>query len=64
MAVKVPTVVLETLEAIRRSGETNMLDRPRVQVIADRMEAYETVVWLEDNKKLYAQGIFEGFEAE
>ncbi len=62
--IKIPQTVYDTLEHIRQSGETNMLDRLRVQQIADRLEAYETVLWIEDHPQLYARGIFQGFESE
>lgn len=64
MAIKIPTKVFEELERIRQSGETNMLDYNMVMVLANKHEEYETVVWLADNKKVYAEGIFEGFEPE
>ena len=59
--VVAPRRVREQLEAIRQSGETNMLDRPQVQVIADRCEFYELVVWIEDHPREYAEAIFHGF---
>jgi len=62
MAVQVPAKVHQQLEAIRQSGEINMLDRNGVQFIANREEYYELVVWIEDNRDAYAQGIFHGFE--
>lgn len=62
MAVRVPAEVLAGLEEVRRSGETNMFDRPAVQVLANRNGAFSTVIWIEENKDLYARGIFEGFE--
>jgi len=64
MAVKVSSKVLEGLEAVRSSGQINMLDRPGVQKIAHDMGYHDTVLWIEENKKDYARGIFEGFEAE
>lgn len=64
-AVKVPQDVLDGLEAVRQSGLTNMLDRTRVQQIANEMGYSATVLWIqEEPKKTYAQGIFNGFEAE
>lgn len=62
--VRVPQTVLEGLETVRRTGFTNMLDRNAVQYWADHFEYYETVVWIEENPKLFAEGIFRGFEAE
>jgi len=60
-AVKVPADVLEGLEYVRESGETNMFDRRAVQKIASREGYYATLLWLEDHQKEYAEGIFSGF---
>lgn len=62
MAVEVPREVFEGLERVRVGGRSNMLDRPAVQRLAYENEDYAAVLWLEDNKELYAQGVFEGFE--
>ena len=62
MAVQVSTEVFEGLERVRHEGHTNMLDRDMVQRLAHENEDYATVIWLEDNKNLYTQGIFAGFE--
>lgn len=61
--VQLPHRVAEQLEAIRQSGETNMLARTVVQLIADRREFYELVVWIEHNPSDYAKAIFCGIEA-
>lgn len=60
----VPREVLEGLEAVRRSGLTNMLDRPRVAEIAEGMGFEEAARWVRGNRELYARGVFQGFEAE
>lgn len=41
--------VLQQQEAIRKSGETNMFHKSRVQAIAYRNDFYELVTWIEDN---------------
>jgi len=61
--VRVPADVLEGLEAVRLSGKTNMLDAPRVIELAYQMEHYATALWVHENRKQYAEGIFRGFEA-
>lgn len=61
--VRVPVDVLEGLEAVRLSGQTNMLDAPRVIELAFEMEHYATALWVHENRKQYAEGIFRGFEA-
>jgi hypothetical protein len=61
--VRAPADVLEGLEAVRLSGKTNMLDAPRVIQLAHEMEYYATALWVHENRKQYAEGIFRGFEA-
>lgn len=64
MAILVPEAVLDGLERVRQEGKTNMLDRLAVQYYANENDDYEMVLWLEDNPRLYAHGVFEGFEVE
>jgi len=59
--VPIPTIVWEGLEAIRLSGETNMLDRPRVIALAEMMGFCETAAWVRDHRDQYVRGIFAGF---
>lgn len=59
--VPIPADVFEGLEAVRRSGLTNMLDRPRVIEIAELWGYDATAKWLRENRNLYAQAIFQGF---
>lgn len=54
--------IKEQIEAIRKSGETNMLDTRMVQWIANREGFYELVVYLEEHKKGYINFIFTGDE--
>lgn len=54
--------IKEQIEAIRQSGETNMLDTRMVQWIANREGFYELVVYLEEHKKGYINFIFTGDE--
>jgi hypothetical protein len=53
-----------SLEAIRASGLSNMLDFNSVQRIANDREFYELVVWMEDHKKDYIHFILTGIEPE
>ena len=62
--VKVPQSVRDGLEAVRLSGKTNMLDVGAVMDIAMYFHEYEAAAWVNNNRKLYAQGIFRGFEEE
>ena len=59
--VSIPAAVYEGLEAVRLSGGTNMLDRPRVIEIAEMMGYDETADWVRHHPRSYAAGIFAGF---
>ena len=61
--IQIPSEVLKGLEAVRRSGRTNMLDRPAVAAIALELGFVDAAFWLTDkaNHKAYATGIFHGF---
>ncbi|HEY3379235.1 MAG TPA: DUF5049 domain-containing protein [Armatimonadota bacterium] len=56
----VPAVVLEGLEAVRQSGYTNMLDRPRVIELAEMMGYEETAAWLRENRLVHDQRDYAG----
>jgi len=60
--VPVPREVLDGLEAVRRSGLTNMLDRLRVAEIASVMGFEEAARWAREDPGSYSRGIFAGFE--
>jgi hypothetical protein len=49
---------------VRETGETNMLDTQRVQVIANHMGFYELVIYLEEHRKEYANFILTGNSGE
>ena len=63
-AVVVSAKVFEGLEAVRRSGLTNMLDRPVVANLAARMGFQETTGWIMTHPKEFARGIFGGFHVQ
>jgi hypothetical protein len=50
------------IEAVRRSGLTNMLDRPAVAHIAEEMGFEASARWVREHRDLYAHAIFHGFE--
>ena len=60
--VPVPLAVYEGIEAVRQSGLTNMLDRPRVAEIAEAMGFDEAATWVREHRELYAQAVFHGIE--
>ena len=65
-SIPIPPEVLEGIEAVRKSGRTNMLDRPAVAAIALELGHVDAAFWLEDkaNHTTYANGIFKGFTKE
>ncbi len=52
--------VRKQILAIRNTGLTNMFDVATVQRIANDMDFYELVVYLEKNRKEYAHFILTG----
>ena len=62
--VPIPREVRDGIEAVRLSGLTNMLDRPRVAEIAEQMGLNEPAAWVRANRDVYAQAVFHGFEAQ
>ena len=56
--IKVPKKVLEGIEIVRNTGRTNMLDFNAVQVIANELDLYETVIWMEDHKRDWSKVVF------
>lgn len=63
-SVPVPRAVFEGIEAVRRSGLTNMLDRPTVAILARGMGYAEASRWVRRHRALYARAIFHGFEVK
>jgi hypothetical protein len=57
--VVIPSAVLDGLETVRESGETNaMADQQAVQAIAARLGYPETVEWIEYHPREYTEGVF------
>lgn len=52
--------IKKQIEAIRKSGETNMLDTNMVQWIANRENYYELVIFIEEHRKEYVKYLFSG----
>ena len=59
--MEVSEEVLEGLDAVRESGQTNMFDRPVVIKLAEQMGFRATANWIRDHHKEYTEGIFQGF---
>src|SRR5690606_459600 len=51
--IKVSPAVFEGLEAVRRSGRTNMLDWQAVRRIAGELGYAETSRWIENHREHY-----------
>jgi hypothetical protein len=64
MAIAIPQAVYDGILAVRDSGATNMLDRPRVIQILDQMGLDEAAEWVRNHKSEYSHGIFQGFAIE
>lgn len=52
--------IKEQIEAIRQSGETNILDVKMVQWLANRDNYFELVIYLEEHRKEYLNYLFTG----
>ena len=66
MMTDIPAVVLEVLEVVRSGGETNMMARDVVILLADEIEyltdgaaevGMEAVAWLIANKDRYMEAL-------
>ena len=52
--------VKEKILAVRDTGRTNMLDSNMVQIIANEMNFFELVIFIEEHKEDYVNFIFKG----
>ena len=59
-----PSRLMETLETIRQSGATNMLDVPAVAGLATQMGENEVADWIDNHRREYAEIIFHGRPTE
>ncbi len=62
--ITIPADVWQGLESVRRSGLTNMFDRPAVIKIVERLDFPETARWIEGHHGPYAEGLFKGFAVD
>ena len=63
-AVRVTREVYEGIEAVRRSGLTNMLDRPVVARLAGEMGYEDASRWVRLHRDLYSRAVFHGLKVE
>jgi hypothetical protein len=59
-SITVNEKIKEQIMAIRATGKTNMLDTYTVQRVANDMELYELVCFIEDDRRAYARFIITG----
>ena len=52
--------IREQILAVRKTGRTNMFDIPMVQYIANEMQLYELVIFLEEHRNEYVHFILTG----
>ncbi len=50
---EITTEIVEQIAQVRKGGETNMMDRNKVQIIAYDLGFDALVVWIEFNKSSY-----------
>jgi len=60
--VKVESKILEQINKVRESGRVNMFARREVQVVANDLECYSLVCYIEDYPEEYLDGVVGGFE--
>jgi hypothetical protein len=61
--IRVPTAVIDGLETVRESAETNLQGTRKVQALAIRLGYPEVEAWIEEHPNEYQEGIFRGFVA-
>jgi hypothetical protein len=59
--ILVPLTVLDGLETVRESSDTNMQDLSRVKYLAARLGYPQTAAWIAQHPEDYAEGVFRGF---
>ena len=59
--VVVPQDVFQGIDAVRKSGVTNMLDRSEVANWAAKMGYAEATEWIMKSSEAYSRGVFSGF---
>ena len=62
--VRVPTDVLEGLEAVRRHTGTDVLDVATVRYFANERGQRTLAVWIHRHPEEYGRGLLDGFQAE
>lgn len=55
--------IKQQIEAVRVSGETNMMNLGRVQRIANRKHFYELVIFIEEHASEYLDYLMNGYDS-
>jgi hypothetical protein len=62
--VRIPRVVLEELESVRRYTRAEVLDIPTIRHVAMERGKPALVLWIDEHEQEYGQGLLNGFQAE
>lgn len=62
MTVKISQEVYDGIEAVRKSGLTNMFDSKAVIELCQMLGNDVAAKWVEENKDAYSRLVFEGSE--
>jgi hypothetical protein len=61
---RIPRVVLEELESVRRYTRAEVLDIPTIRHVAMERGKPALVLWIDEHEQEYGQGLLNGFQAE
>ena len=62
--IRIPRVVLEDLESVRRYTRAEVLDIPTIRHVAMETLKPALVVWIDKHEQEYGQGLLNGFQTE
>lgn len=62
--IVIPRHVYNGITAVQDSGKVDMHDYQQVMAAAQQAGYHDTVEWLHNNVKIYAQGVLYGMEPE
>lgn len=62
--VRIPKIVLEELESVRRYTRAEGLDIPTIRYVAMETHKLALVVWIDKHEQEYGLGLLNGFRAE
>lgn len=63
-SIRVPFFAYQGMGAVLNSGEPDMWDAQKAEVVAYKIGYPKTARWIGDNPKLYEQCMFDGFCSE